>query len=77
LLIRPESARLDEAGPNLLGGVVTERSFRGETCRLGVRHASGVELAFNFAAAVALPAPGEPVTLSLAPRALMLLPRVD
>lgn len=73
LLIRPESARLDEAGPNLLGGVVTERSFRGEYCRLGVRHASGVELTFNFPATVALPAPGEPVTLSLAPGALMLL----
>ena len=67
------SSRLDEAGPNLLDSVVTERSFRGEYCRLGVRHASGVELTFNFPAAVALPAPGEPVTLSLAPGALMLL----
>jgi ABC-type Fe3+/spermidine/putrescine transport system ATPase subunit len=73
LLIRPEAAQLDEAGPNLLGGVVTECSFRGEFCRLGVRHASGVELTFSFPATVALPAPGEPVTLSLAPRALMLL----
>jgi ABC-type Fe3+/spermidine/putrescine transport system ATPase subunit len=74
LLIRPESAQLDEAGPNLLGGIVTERSFRGEYYRLSVRHASGVELTFNFPATVALPAPGEPVTLSLAPLALMLLP---
>jgi ABC-type Fe3+/spermidine/putrescine transport system ATPase subunit len=74
LLIRPESARLDDAGPHLVVGVVTERSFRGEYYRLGVRHASGVELAFNFPAHVSLPAPGESVTLSLAPQALMLLP---
>jgi ABC-type Fe3+/spermidine/putrescine transport system ATPase subunit len=74
LLIRPEAARVGEAGPNLLAVVITERSFRGEYHRLGVRHASGVELTFNFPAHVALPVPGETVTLSLAPWALRLLP---
>jgi ABC-type Fe3+/spermidine/putrescine transport system ATPase subunit len=79
LLIRPEAARLDVGAddPNLLRGVVVERSFRGERYRLGVRHASGVELTLNFPASVALPALGESVTLSLDPRALVLLPVVD
>jgi ABC-type Fe3+/spermidine/putrescine transport system ATPase subunit len=77
LLIRPEAARLDETGPNLLRGVVTERSFRGEYYRLGLRHASGIEMTFNFAAGVALPAPGEPITISLDPGALALLPAME
>jgi ABC-type Fe3+/spermidine/putrescine transport system ATPase subunit len=74
LLIRPEAARLGELGSNVLQGVVVERSFRGERYRLGVRHASGVELNFSFLTNVALPTPGEPITLSLDPRVLMLLP---
>ncbi len=77
LLIRPEAARLDGTGPNVLQGVVTERSFRGEHYRVGVRHASGDELTFNFPASAALPAPGEPITLSLDPEALALLPVVE
>lgn len=72
LLIRPEAARLDGAGSNALRGIVTERSFRGEYYRLGLRHASGVELTFNFPASVALPALGESITLSLNPQALAL-----
>jgi ABC-type Fe3+/spermidine/putrescine transport system ATPase subunit len=74
LLIRPEAARLGEDGPNVVRGVVTERSFRGERYRLGLRHASGQELAFDFSASAALPAVGEPIVLSLDPRALALLP---
>ena len=74
LLIRPEAARPTEAGLNLLCGVITRRSFRGDYYRLGVRHASGAELNFNFAAAEVLPQPGEKVSLSLDPRALSLLP---
>jgi ABC-type Fe3+/spermidine/putrescine transport system ATPase subunit len=77
LLIRPEAARLDEDGPNLLQGVVAERSFRGDHYRLSVRHASGIELTFNFPAGVVLPAPGDPITLSLDPRALALLPATE
>jgi ABC-type Fe3+/spermidine/putrescine transport system ATPase subunit len=74
LLIRPDAARVGEVGPNLLVGVVVERTFRGEYYRLDVRHAGGVELIFNFPANVALPGPGESITLSLVPGALMLLP---
>ncbi|MBN1956254.1 MAG: ABC transporter ATP-binding protein [Anaerolineae bacterium] len=70
LLIRPEAACLDRAGPNVLSGRIVERYFRGGFCRLIVRHASGVELTFDFAAALPLPAPGEPVVLSLSPAAL-------
>ncbi len=77
LLVRPEAARLSESGPNLLRGVLVERSFRGERYRLRVRHASGVEMTFHLSASVALPAPGESVTLSLDPRALALLPVVE
>ncbi len=76
LLIRPEAARLDEAGPNVLHGVITERSFRGEYYRLGVRYASGIEMTFNFPPSVALPALGESITLSLNSEALTLLPAV-
>jgi ABC-type Fe3+/spermidine/putrescine transport system ATPase subunit len=74
LLVRPEAARLDETGSNILRGTVTERSFRGERYRLSVCHASGVELTFNLPASNGLPAPDESITLSLDPTALMLLP---
>jgi len=74
LLIRPEAARLSETGPNIVRGMVTERSFRGERYRLGVRHESGVELAFNVPANADLPACGEPIILSLDPQALTILP---
>ena len=74
VLIRPEGARLGGTGSNVVQGMVTERSFRGEYYRLGVRAADGVELTFHFPAGTALPGPGEPVTFSLDPRALMLLP---
>jgi ABC-type Fe3+/spermidine/putrescine transport system ATPase subunit len=73
VLIRPEAARMDNSGPNTLRAIVTERTFRGERYRLGVRHASGVELSLKFPTRLELPAPGEFVTLSLDPQALMLL----
>ncbi len=73
LLIRPEAARLGESGPNLLRGVVTEHSFRGERFRLSVRHAGGVELTFNLPASVELPAVGESIAISLDPQAMALL----
>jgi ABC-type Fe3+/spermidine/putrescine transport system ATPase subunit len=77
LLIRPEAARLDGTGPNRLVGVVTERSFRGERYRLGVRHAGGVELVFNFPANPAPPVVGETISLSLDVGALLLLPALE
>jgi hypothetical protein len=76
-LIRPEAARLSTTGPNIVHGIVTERSFRGERYRLAVRHESGIELAFNMPANVDLPACGAPITLSLDPQALSLIPSAD
>jgi len=43
------------------------------TFQLGVRHASGTELTFSFPASADLPAPGESITLSLDPQALIQL----
>jgi ABC-type Fe3+/spermidine/putrescine transport system ATPase subunit len=73
VLIRPEAARIDVAGPNPLEGTVVGRSFRGEYYRLSISHATGIELTFNFQAGATLPALGEAVELSLDPRALVLL----
>ncbi len=73
LLVRPEAARLGEDGPNIVRGIVTERSFRGERYRLTVRHASGAELAFDVPAHTELPEIGEVITVSLDPQALVLL----
>jgi ABC-type Fe3+/spermidine/putrescine transport system ATPase subunit len=77
LLVRSEAARLSTTGPNIVRGVVTERSFRGERYRLVVRHESGIELTFGMPANVDLPAPGDPITLSLDPQALSLLPSTE
>jgi ABC-type Fe3+/spermidine/putrescine transport system ATPase subunit len=77
LLIRPDAARPAEIGPNVVHGMVMERSFRGGSCRLGVRHDSGIELHFDFPGSAALPTPGESVSLLLDPRALTLLPASD
>jgi ABC-type Fe3+/spermidine/putrescine transport system ATPase subunit len=74
LLIRPEAARLDGAGPNVVQGVITERSFRGGHYRLSVRHTSGVEITFNLPANGTPIAPGESITFFLDPQALALLP---
>ena len=76
LLIRPEAASSNVAGVNMLEGVITRRSFRGEYYRVGVRHTSGAELNFNFPTSTTLPEPGDTVSLSLHPRALLLLPLV-
>jgi ABC-type Fe3+/spermidine/putrescine transport system ATPase subunit len=77
LLIRPAPARPGRGGPNVLRGVVVERSFRGERYRLGVRHDGGAVLSFHFPTGADLPAPGEPVALSLESEALALLPEED
>ncbi|HET90638.1 MAG TPA: ABC transporter ATP-binding protein [Chloroflexi bacterium] len=74
VLIRPEAGRPGAGGPNPLHGTVTDRSFRGEYYRIEIRHASGVTITLNAPANIPLPAPGEPITLSLDPQALALLP---
>jgi hypothetical protein len=55
-------------------GVLVERSFRGNYYQVTMRHASGVELTFDFPVSAALPQIGEPLSLSLDPMALALLP---
>jgi ABC-type Fe3+/spermidine/putrescine transport system ATPase subunit len=74
LLIRPEAARLDSHGANVMRARVVERSFRGEYQRLSVRHERGVALTFNFAVGARLPEAGEMVALRLDPQALVALP---
>jgi ABC-type Fe3+/spermidine/putrescine transport system ATPase subunit len=73
LLIRPEAARCDGTGPNIVQGILTRRSFRGDYYQFSVRHATGVELTFSLPATVTLPAEGDTIVLSLDPRALTLL----
>jgi ABC-type Fe3+/spermidine/putrescine transport system ATPase subunit len=74
LLIRPEAARLSGKGPNVLAGVVSERSFRGGLYLLTVRHPGGSELTFAMVSSDSVPHPGQEVVLSLDPDALVLLP---
>jgi ABC-type Fe3+/spermidine/putrescine transport system ATPase subunit len=74
LLIRPDAARLTGDGSNIVHGIVAERSFRGGRYRLSVRHASGIELHFDFPGSATLPDPGESTVLHLDPQALTLLP---
>jgi ABC-type Fe3+/spermidine/putrescine transport system ATPase subunit len=74
LLVRPEAAQLNEQGPNRVEGVLVERSFRGNYYQVTIRHASGVELTFDFPVSAALSQIGEPLSLSLDPMALALLP---
>jgi ABC-type Fe3+/spermidine/putrescine transport system ATPase subunit len=78
VLIRPEAARLAADCPDGAGlpleGAVEGCSFRGGHYRLVLRHASGVELAFDLVpGAAALPQPGEAVTLSLRAEGMSLL----
>ncbi len=74
VLIRPEAGQPGDIGPNLLRGIVTERSFRGEYYRLEIGHTSGVVVSLSVPANTPLPAPNEPISLSLDPQALALLP---
>jgi ABC-type Fe3+/spermidine/putrescine transport system ATPase subunit len=73
LLVRPEAARFDRDGPNVVTGVVSERSFRGGHYRVTVRFVGGRELAFAVTGARGAPLPGETTVLSLDPLALSLL----
>jgi ABC-type Fe3+/spermidine/putrescine transport system ATPase subunit len=73
LLIRPEAARLGDSGPNQIVLEVVDASFRGMHWQLDARHESGVVLTFTLSAGVDLPSQGEPLALSLDPKALTLL----
>jgi hypothetical protein len=78
VLVRPEAARLagEHCAEEEFGveGVVRGSSFRGSQTRLEVQFPGGVELVFAVASGgLRVPAPGEPVALTLRPEAITLL----
>jgi len=64
VLIRPEGARLAEAGGCTLTGTVLERSFRGRSYRLTLEM-EGVRLAFDLPSSEHVPAEGQSVQVCL------------
>ncbi|HSQ17105.1 MAG TPA: ABC transporter ATP-binding protein [Anaerolineales bacterium] len=66
VLLRPDNAHLDNAGPYTLHGTVVECSFRGNWQRL-VLMVNQVQLTFNFPSHILIPQVGEKITLSLDP----------
>ena len=77
VLIRPEGARLAEAGDCTLTGVVLERSFRGRSYRLTLE-IKGVRLAFDLPSSEHVPAEGESVQICLeGESAVQVFPRED
>jgi ABC-type Fe3+/spermidine/putrescine transport system ATPase subunit len=73
LLIRPEAAQAASTeSTNVVGGTVVQRTFRGGTERIVLRHASGIEIELDVEAG-SLPETGE-IRVALRPEALALLP---
>jgi ABC-type Fe3+/spermidine/putrescine transport system ATPase subunit len=66
LLIRPDSARLDEHGFMHLSGIVSAASFRGSKQRVTLT-VNQIPLSFDFNSQVVLPKPGKQMTISLDP----------
>ncbi len=78
VVLRPDGARLLEAGPNGTGGLrlegrIVDQSFRGNR-NLVVIEAGDTRLSFSFPAAQALPAIGETLRLYLGPAAIHVMP---
>jgi len=78
VVLRPDGARLREAGSDGLGqlrleGTIVEKSFRGDHARV-LLEVGGRRLSFNFSAAQTLPAAGERLSLSLGPAAIHVMP---
>ena len=66
LLIRPERARLDEAGALKITGILREKTFRGAICRMSLE-INHTHLFFDFLSNIQLPNEGSPILLSLIP----------
>jgi ABC-type Fe3+/spermidine/putrescine transport system ATPase subunit len=66
VLVRPDSARLDDEGRVKKEGKVVERSFRGNTC-LAVVEMDGRQMTFEFLSRDAVPGQGEHIRLSFNP----------
>jgi ABC-type Fe3+/spermidine/putrescine transport system ATPase subunit len=78
VVLRPDGARLVEAGPNGHGGIrlegqIVEKSFRGNR-NIVLLQVADQRLSFNFAAAQALPEAGQTVRLYLSPAAIHVMP---
>lgn len=67
LLIRPEGARLDGSGGVTISGVVEERSFRGNLCRVALE-VNQIRLTFDFPLNTPLPDKGTILQISLNPQ---------
>jgi hypothetical protein len=73
LLIRPEAAQpASTESTNIVGGTVVQRTFRGGTERIVLRHSSGIELELDVEAG-SLPGTGE-IRVGLRAEALAILP---
>jgi ABC-type Fe3+/spermidine/putrescine transport system ATPase subunit len=66
VLIRPDQANLDDAGPLVLKGFIQEISFRGNRHRVIIA-INQIPLIFYFAVDELLPFPGQEVAISLDP----------
>jgi ABC-type Fe3+/spermidine/putrescine transport system ATPase subunit len=64
VLIRPDAASLEAATEGMLHGTVTDLSFRGNSCQVGVAIA-GVTLHFELPSRQPIPSQGEPIHLGL------------
>ncbi len=78
VVLRPDGARLAEAGPDGTGGIklegrIVEKSFRGAR-NLVLVEIGDRRLSFSFPAAQALPAVGETLRLTLGPAAIHVMP---
>jgi ABC-type Fe3+/spermidine/putrescine transport system ATPase subunit len=78
VVLRPDGARLAEAGPNGTGGIklegrIVEKSFRGNR-NLAVVEVGDTRLSFSFPAGQVLPAAGENLRLYLGPAAIHVMP---
>jgi ABC-type Fe3+/spermidine/putrescine transport system ATPase subunit len=67
LLLRPDSAHLQEVNGFRLSGVLREASFRGSLCRVSIS-VDRTDLLFDFPSTTALPREGERITLHFNPR---------
>jgi ABC-type Fe3+/spermidine/putrescine transport system ATPase subunit len=79
VLIRPEAASLNHdasSGQDTLRGYLVARSFRGGRYRIRIEPDSGPTLTFELSAASRMAVgPGDPVTITLDPAGVVLLPQ--
>jgi hypothetical protein len=66
LLIRPDTARVDDHGPFVFNGILTAASFRGSRQRITLQ-IDQVSLTFEFPFSEVLPPTGSRLSLSITP----------